>query len=130
MSNILQKLLKASSNSNNEEKSKLIYILFNKISEYKPELKNLHQEILYEIASSLKNAEEKLRESIQECVQIENLYKKSCDESEKNQLKFLFIHKQKEAHHQKWKFIVQRESLGLKWTEELDQTYRIPNLFF
>lgn len=87
----------------------------------------MHQEIIIEISHSLKNTENKLNLLIKECQKILTEYHDSNDSIVKEIQKQKFKEKRKEAEQQKWKFIVQRECLGLLWTEELEKKYTIPN---
>lgn len=125
--NILKKLDQLRKDKPLEKKDNFFLNLSEKISNYRSDIQNLHQEIIIEISNSLKNTENKLNLLIKECQKILTEYHDSNDSIVKEIQKQKFKEKRKEAEQQKWKFIVQRECLGLLWTEELEKKYTIPN---
>lgn len=128
-SSILQKLAKIFSTKDSNQKEDLYKSVFINLNKHNQEIKNLQNEILMEIANSLRNNEENLRKQIEEYNDLINFYRHCKDDLEKEKIKKEIIKKQKEVVYQKWKFIVQREALGLIWTEEIDKKYNIPNFY-
>lgn len=126
-SSILERFTQIFSTKNFEQKEVLNKSIFKNLNHHNQEIKNLQNEILMEIANSLRNNEEKLKKQINEYLDLVNSYYQSKNNLEKEKIKTEIIKKKEEVLYQKWKFIVQREALGLIWTEEIDKKYDIPN---
>lgn len=88
--------------------------------------KSLQQEILEEIGYSLRKAEEQLSTAIKECNEIIKEFHHS--KQKRNDLIKKFKQTKERAQYEKWKYMVQREAIGLVWTEELEKKYSIPEI--
>ncbi|MCS7204270.1 MAG: hypothetical protein NZ853_01075 [Leptospiraceae bacterium] len=90
--------------------------------------KSWKQEILEEIAFSLKKSEEQLRKSLDECSKIYENYRNAKSSEEKTQYRNQYQIAREKALTEKWKFMVQREAIGLRWTDEFEKRYPTPPL--
>ncbi len=109
-----------------EPKEKNIYLdkIINNLNEYRKDAnKSIQQEILEEVAYSLRKVENQLRLSLQECEKLLGEYQIS---ENKQEIVSKYNEAKKKALQEKWKFMVQRESLGLIWTEDLEKMYPNP----
>ncbi|GIX41561.1 MAG: hypothetical protein KatS3mg129_1294 [Leptospiraceae bacterium] len=123
----LQKIIKDLQNQKSAgEKSIYLDRIIQNLSKYRPEAnKSLQQEILEEIAYSLRKSEFRLNLALYEC---EKLYKKYyySKQIDKHVIIQKYNEARKKALEEKWKYMVQRESLGLIWTEDLEKMYPNP----
>ncbi len=116
--NLIQSILKDLKNHKSDEKK--INQILTKISNYREEVsKSLHQEILEEIAYSLRRKECQMKEYLEQCKKILNEYNQNPDEYKRNE----YNQTRKKYLEERWKYIIQREALGHLWTEILEKQY-------
>jgi signal recognition particle GTPase len=121
----LQKIVHDIQNKKNKgEQSIYLDRIIQNLSKYRVEAnKSLQQEILEEIAYSLRKAEINLNLALYEC---EKIYQEYLITSNNDDIVKRYEEARKKALNEKWKYMVQRESLGLIWTEDLEKMYPNP----
>jgi len=120
----LQRIVKDLKQKNPKEKNVYLDKIINNLNQYRKDVnKSLQQEILEEVAYSLRKVESQLRLSLQECDRLFGEYQIS---ENKQEIQKKYNEARKRALQEKWKFMVQRESLGLIWTEDLEKMYPNP----
>jgi len=121
----LQKIVHDIQNKKNKgEQSIYLDRIIQNLSKYRVEAnKSLQQEILEEIAYSLRKAEINLNLALYEC---EKIYQEYLITNNNDDIVKKYEEARKKALNEKWKYMVQRESLGLIWTEDLEKMYPNP----
>jgi signal recognition particle GTPase len=121
----LQKIVHDIQNKKNKgEQSIYLDRIIQNLSKYRVEAnKSLQQEILEEIAYSLRKAEINLNLALYEC---EKIYQEYLITNNNDDIVKRYEEARKKALNEKWKYMVQRESLGLIWTEDLEKMYPNP----
>lgn len=126
-SNFLHALLSSLSLKNRTTQNEVAERIYRNLqSRGIPSGKSLQQEILEEVAFSLRNNEQKLREAIEKCREYYHHIQNASSREEKEKWKSRYQEWRNIAMKEKWKFLVQREALGLIWTEELEKAYSLP----
>jgi hypothetical protein len=120
----LQRIVKDLKQKDPKEKNIYLDKIISNLNQYRKDAnKSIQQEILEEVAYSLRKVESQLRLSLLECEKLFGEYK-VCENKEEILKKY--DEAKKRALQEKWKFMVQRESLGLIWTEDLEKMYPNP----